>query len=175
MISNDLFTCRPNTKYFQTLSGEKWRSFANSLRSMLKFRSTLHQVTWHLKIWHAVQDWCLAGHATIAYWPLFSPNRSSKRTELTEIVLNHGFRHEEAGYIDVLMELYLSNTRNTCITLHNMITHFTLYCYHVHVRLGIPWITQARPWVSHRVTWARMFSTIPDSANPTSRRRLGIR
>jgi len=29
-------------KYFQTLSGGKWRSFANNLRSMLKLRSTLH-------------------------------------------------------------------------------------------------------------------------------------
>ena len=28
------------------LSGEKWRSFANSLRSMLKLRSTEHEVAW---------------------------------------------------------------------------------------------------------------------------------
>jgi len=32
-----------SAKYFQTLSGEKWRSFANSLRSMLKLRSALHE------------------------------------------------------------------------------------------------------------------------------------
>jgi len=35
-----------NAKYFQTLSAEKWRSFASSLRSMLKFRSTVHEVAW---------------------------------------------------------------------------------------------------------------------------------
>jgi len=35
-----------NAKYFQTLSGQKWRSFAHSLRSMLKLRSTLHEVSW---------------------------------------------------------------------------------------------------------------------------------
>jgi len=33
IYSSDLFTY--NAKYFQTLSGEKWRSFANSLCSML--------------------------------------------------------------------------------------------------------------------------------------------
>jgi len=38
--------CTYNAKYFQTLSGEKWRSFANSLRSMLKLRSTVHEVAW---------------------------------------------------------------------------------------------------------------------------------
>jgi len=35
---SDLFTY--NTKYFQTLSGEKWRPFANSLRRLPKLRST---------------------------------------------------------------------------------------------------------------------------------------
>jgi len=40
--SRDLFTY--NAKYFQTLSGEKWRSFAISLHSMLKLRSTVHEV-----------------------------------------------------------------------------------------------------------------------------------
>jgi len=44
IYSSDLFTY--NAKYFQTLSGEKWRSFANSLRSMLKLRSTVHEVAW---------------------------------------------------------------------------------------------------------------------------------
>jgi len=44
IYSSDLFTYRPNAKYFQTLSGEKLRSFANSLRSMLKHRSTVHEV-----------------------------------------------------------------------------------------------------------------------------------
>jgi len=40
-------------KYFQTLPWEKWRSFANSLRSMLKLcmkflaSSTVHEVAWH--------------------------------------------------------------------------------------------------------------------------------
>jgi len=47
IYSSDLFTY--NAKYFQTLSGEKWRSFANSLRSMLKLRSTLHEVAWQFK------------------------------------------------------------------------------------------------------------------------------
>jgi len=44
IYSNDLFTY--NAKYFQTLSGEKWRSFAKSLRSMLILRSTVHEVAW---------------------------------------------------------------------------------------------------------------------------------
>jgi len=43
IYSSDLFTY--NAKYFQTVSGEKWRSFANSLRSMLK-RSTVHEFAW---------------------------------------------------------------------------------------------------------------------------------
>ena len=42
IYSNDLFTY--NTKYFQTLLREKWRSFANGLRSMLKVRFTLREV-----------------------------------------------------------------------------------------------------------------------------------
>jgi len=44
ICSSDLFT--HNAKYFQTLFGEKWRSYANSLRSMLKLRSTVHEVAW---------------------------------------------------------------------------------------------------------------------------------
>jgi len=40
-----------NAKYFQTLSREKWRSFANSLRSMLKLRSALHEVAWQFNSW----------------------------------------------------------------------------------------------------------------------------
>jgi len=55
------------------------------------------------------------------------------------------------------------------------LTHFTLHRYGIPVGLGIPQMTQARPWVSHWAAWARIFSTIPDSANPTSRGRLGIR
>jgi len=51
----------------------------------------------------------------------------------------------------------------------------TLHCYPIRVGLGIPQITQVRPWVSHRAAWARIFSTIPNSANPTSGGRLGIR
>jgi len=42
--SSDLFTY--DAKYFQTLSGEKWRSFANSLLSMLKLCFTVHGVAW---------------------------------------------------------------------------------------------------------------------------------
>jgi len=41
IFSGDLFTY--NAKYFQTLPMEKWRSFANSLRSMLKL---VHEVAW---------------------------------------------------------------------------------------------------------------------------------
>jgi len=41
--------------------------------------------------------------------------------------------------------------------------------------LGIPQITQARPWISCWAAWACIFSTICDWANPTSRGRLGIR
>jgi len=44
IYSSDLFTY--NAKYFQTLSGEKWRSFASSLRGMLILRSTVHGVAW---------------------------------------------------------------------------------------------------------------------------------
>ena len=33
-------------KYFQTLAVEKWRSFANSLPSMLELRSTKHEIAW---------------------------------------------------------------------------------------------------------------------------------
>jgi len=40
----DLFSY--NAKHFQAFSGEKWRSFANSLRSMLKLRPTVHEVAW---------------------------------------------------------------------------------------------------------------------------------
>ena len=42
IYSSDLFTY--NAKFFQTLFGEKWRLFANSLRGMLKIRSTLREV-----------------------------------------------------------------------------------------------------------------------------------
>jgi len=44
IYSSDLFTY--NAKYFQTFSGEKWRSFAKSLRNMLKLCSTVHEVAW---------------------------------------------------------------------------------------------------------------------------------
>ena len=44
IYSSYLFTY--NAKYFQTFSSEKWSSFANSLRSMLKLRSTVHEVAW---------------------------------------------------------------------------------------------------------------------------------
>jgi len=46
------------------------------------------------------------------------------------------------------------------------LTHFTMHGYGVRVGLGIPQITQARPWVSHRAAWARIVTTICDSANP---------
>ena len=42
IYSSDLFT--NNAKYLQTLFGEKWQSFSNSLPSMLKLRSKMHEV-----------------------------------------------------------------------------------------------------------------------------------
>jgi len=48
IYSSDLF--RYNAKCFQTLSGEKWRSVANSLRSIMKLRSTVHEVAWQFDI-----------------------------------------------------------------------------------------------------------------------------
>ena len=42
--SRDLLTC--NARYLQTLSEQKWRSFNNSFRSMLKLRSTEREVAW---------------------------------------------------------------------------------------------------------------------------------
>jgi len=54
IYSSDLFTS--NAKYFQTLSDEKWRSFAYSLRSMLKLRSAVHEAAGNLTIWPTVLD-----------------------------------------------------------------------------------------------------------------------
>ena len=42
IYANDLFTY--NAKCLQTLLMEKWRSFADSLRSMLKLHFTVHEV-----------------------------------------------------------------------------------------------------------------------------------
>ena len=42
IYSSDFFTC--NVKYLQILFGEKWRSFAQSLPSMLKLRFKVHEV-----------------------------------------------------------------------------------------------------------------------------------
>jgi len=83
IYSSDCFTY--SAKYFQTLSGEKWRSFANSLRSMLKLRSTVHEVAWQFNnFWSTVLDRHLfdRGISTIAFRSLFSSNRLPKRTEL---------------------------------------------------------------------------------------------
>jgi len=53
IYSSDLFTY--NAKYFQILPREKWQSFANSLRSMLKLvdevgwqfaKKLVHEVVW---------------------------------------------------------------------------------------------------------------------------------
>ena len=58
IYSSDLFAY--NAKYFQALSGEKWRSFANSLRSMLKCRSTVNEVAWEFNkfgIWFWTDVW----------------------------------------------------------------------------------------------------------------------
>jgi len=66
----DLFTY--NAKYFQTLPRENWRSFTNSLRSMLKL---VHEVAWefakklvHEVIWQAPQ--CMKFLGNLAIWRL---------------------------------------------------------------------------------------------------------
>jgi len=56
IYSSDLFTY--NVKYFQTLSAEKCRSFANYLLSMLKFRSTVHNVAWEFKAFKMLVHKC---------------------------------------------------------------------------------------------------------------------
>jgi len=57
IYSSDLFAY--NARYLQTLPREKWRSFTNSLRSMLKL---VHEVSWqfakklvHEVVWQAPQ------------------------------------------------------------------------------------------------------------------------
>jgi len=67
IYSSDLFTY--NAKYFQTLHREKWRSFTNSLHSMLK---RVHDVAWqfakklvHKVVWQAPQCMKLLGNLTI--------------------------------------------------------------------------------------------------------------
>ena len=67
IYSSDLFTY--NAKYFQTLPREKWRFFANSLRSMLKL---VHEVAWqfakklvHEAVWQAPQCMKLLSNSTI--------------------------------------------------------------------------------------------------------------
>jgi len=66
-LTSNLFTY--NVKYFQTLPREKWQSFANSLRSMLKL---VHEVAWqfpkklvHEVAWQATQCMKLLGNLTI--------------------------------------------------------------------------------------------------------------
>jgi len=81
IYSSDLFTY--NTKYFQTLSGQKWRTFINCLRSMLKLRSTLHEDAWQFtKL--AYSSGLMFGrvNSTIVFRSLFSSNQLSKRTAL---------------------------------------------------------------------------------------------
>jgi len=81
IYSNDLFTY--DAYYFQTLVGEKWRSFAHSLRSMLKLLSKLHEVAWQFNNL-AYSSGLMFGRviSSIAFRSLFSSNRSSKRKEL---------------------------------------------------------------------------------------------
>jgi len=89
IYSSDL--CTYNAKYFQTLSGEKWRSFANSLRSMLKLRTTVHEVAWQfgLQFW---TDVCLAGSFLQLLLGHFSVGMGYQREQnYTEIVLKHDF------------------------------------------------------------------------------------
>jgi len=81
IYSSNLFPC--NAKYFQTLSGKKWPSFANSLRRMLKFRITVHDVAWQFNNLECSSG-LMFGRviSTIAFRSLFCSNWSSKRTEL---------------------------------------------------------------------------------------------
>jgi len=74
IYSSDLITC--NAKYFQTFSGEKWRSFANSFHSMLKLRSTVHEVAWQFNNL-AYSSGLMFGRliSTTAFRSLFSSNR----------------------------------------------------------------------------------------------------
>ena len=90
IYSRDLYTC--NAKYFQTLSGEKWRCFANSLRNMLELRSTLHEVVWQFNNL-AYSSGLMFGRViyTIAFRSLFSPNGYQREQNYTEIV-SVGFR-----------------------------------------------------------------------------------
>jgi len=81
IYSSNLFTY--TAKYFQTLSGKKWRSFANSLRSLLKLRSTLYEVAWQFSNL-ACSPGLMLGWViyAIAFKSLFTSSWLSKRTEL---------------------------------------------------------------------------------------------
>jgi len=70
--------------YFQTLSGEIWRSFANSLRSILTLRSTVHEIARQFNnlAYSSGLMFVWPGHFCKCFWSLFSSNRLSKRTEL---------------------------------------------------------------------------------------------
>jgi len=65
IYSSDLFTY--NAKYFQALPREKWRSFTDSLRSMLKL---VHEVARQFAkklevVWQAPQSMNLLDNLTI--------------------------------------------------------------------------------------------------------------
>jgi len=79
IYSNDLLTY--NVEYFQTLSEQKWQTFANSLRSMPKLRSIVHEDAWQFNSL-ACSSRLMFGRvtSTIAFRSLFSSNRLSKRT-----------------------------------------------------------------------------------------------
>ena len=74
IYSSDLFTY--NAKYLQTLFAEKWRSFSNSLPSMLELRSTVHKVAWQFNNL-AYSSGLMFGRviSTIAFRSLFSSNQ----------------------------------------------------------------------------------------------------
>jgi len=64
-----------NATYFQTLSGEKWRHFVNSLHSMLILHSTLHEVAWQFNNLAYSSGLIFAQViSTITFRPLFSSN-----------------------------------------------------------------------------------------------------
>ena len=102
IYSSDLFTY--NAKYLQTLFGEKWRSFANSLPSMLKLHSTVHEVAWQFNNL-AYSSGLMFGRVifTIAFRSLFSsigePNTILFQLDRCQTQMCNLFHRLEQPYI----------------------------------------------------------------------------
>jgi len=90
IYSSDLFTY--NAEYRETLSGEKWPPFANSLRIMLKLSFTLHEVAWQFHNL-AYRSRLMFGRiiATIALGHYSVQIGHRREHNYTEIVLKHVF------------------------------------------------------------------------------------